>query len=202
MITIENLIGSGSKVKLLRLFYDYPNRNFSTKEIFVNTGVGFGYGLKCLNMLYEAGLLKIKKTGRQKRYFLNKESIFYHAIERLFQIERENFPRVSHLHRGILGEIIEKLNKETVIVFGSVAAGTATLDSDIDLLILSERKEHVTDTLKTIEKKSKVKVQGIVIEKEKLRELVKKKTELMKNISREKLFLRGDEKTLELIESV
>ena len=100
MLLVENIIGSGSKVKMLRLFYEYPNREFSTKEVFVDTGIGFGYGLKCLNNMQESGILLLKKVGKQKRYFLNKESKLYPALLELFKLENESFPKISYRNRA------------------------------------------------------------------------------------------------------
>jgi predicted nucleotidyltransferase len=202
MFPIENLIGSGSKVKILRLLFEYPNREFSTKEVLVDTGVGFGYGLKCLNNMHESGILLCKKVGKQKRYFLNKESTLYPIFLELFKTESESFPRISYRNRGILAEIIEKLDRETVILFGSVAAGTATKESDLDILVMHgpERKGFIEKAIKQISKNNKVKIQAIYLDMERLKLLAAKKSELLRSISKEKLFLRGDKKILEMIE--
>jgi len=202
MLLTENIIGSGSKVKMLRLFFEYPNREFSTKEAFVDTGVGFGYGLKCLNSLQESGILLLKKVGKQKRYFLNKESKLYPALLEIFKLESEAFPKISYRNRGVLADIIERLDKETVILFGSLAAGTATRESDLDLLVIHEpeRKGFIDKSIKQLSKNNRVKIQAISMGMEKLRIMAEKKSELLKSISKEKLFLRGDRKILEMIE--
>ncbi|MCJ7817075.1 MAG: nucleotidyltransferase domain-containing protein [Candidatus Aenigmarchaeota archaeon] len=203
MLLIENLVGSGSKVKILRLFYEYPNREFSTKEVFIDTGVGFGYGLKCLNNLQESGILGMKKVGKQKRYFLNKENKLYPVLLELFKTESESFPKISYRNRGILADIIERLDKETLILFGSVAAGTATRESDLDMLVVYDepkRKNYIERSVRQLSKNNKVKIQAIVLDREKLKLMLEKKSELLKSISREKVFLRGDKKILEMIE--
>lgn len=199
---IENIIGSTSKVKILRLFFEYPNRTFSTQEIFSNTKMGVGYGLRCLNLLLKYGIVKAKRVGKQKRYYLNKESKLFSILEKLFEQERQSIPRVSYLHRSILAEIIEKLNKETVILFGSVAAGTATQDSDIDLLIIGEKEKNIRKKIKSIEEKNKTIIQPIILSNLKFMEMVKRKSRIIRNISKEKIFLVGDKKILEMIENV
>jgi len=198
---MENLLGSTSKIKILRLFFEYPNREFSTGEVFSNSKVGTGYGLKCLRFFADADILKIRKIGKQKRYLLNKNSALYPMIEGLFERETIAFPKVSYLHRGILAEIVEKLDRETLIVFGSIAAGTATQESDIDLLIVTEREAEARKILRKTEEKNRIKMQGIILSKKKLDILISKKAAIIKNISREKLFLAGDRKILEAIES-
>ncbi|MCD6092545.1 MAG: nucleotidyltransferase domain-containing protein [Candidatus Aenigmarchaeota archaeon] len=199
---IENIIGSTSKVKILRLFFEYPNRTFSTREILSNAKIGIGYGLKCLNLLSKNEIIKTKRIGKQKCYFLNKESKAFFVLEKLFEQERRSIPRVSYLHRAILAEIIEKLDKETVILFGSVAAGTATQDSDIDLLIISEREKDVRKIIKSVEEKNEVAIQPIILSNLKLMEMIRRKARIIKNISKEKLLLIGDEEIVEMIERV
>ncbi|RLF31456.1 MAG: hypothetical protein DRM98_05565 [Thermoplasmata archaeon] len=199
---IENILGSTSKIKILRLFFEYPNRTFLTREIFEDTKVGVGYGLKCMKLLLLSDLIKMKKVGNQKRYSLNEEHKFYPILNEIFSNERKNYPNISFFHRGIIAEKIEKLHNETVILFGSIAAGTATPQSDIDILIITKRKREVREKIKIIEKKSSVSIQGIILSREKLRENIKKKTRIIKNIAKEKIFLTGDKRILEEIENV
>ena len=199
---IENILGSTSKIKILRLFFEYPNRTFLTREIFEDTKVGVGYGLKCMKLLLLSDLIRMKKVGNQKRYSLNKEHKFYPILNEIFSNERKNYPNISFFHRGIIAEIIEKLHNETVILFGSIAAGTATPQSDIDILIITKREREVREKIKIIEKKSSVSIQGIILSREKLRENIEKKTRIIKNIAKEKIFLTGDKSVLEEIENV
>ena len=199
---IENILGSTSKIKILRLFFEYPNRTFLTREIFEDTKVGVGYGLKCMKLLLLSDLIRMKKVGNQKRYSLNKEHKFYPVLNEIFSNERKNYPNISFFHRGIIAEIIEKLHNETVILFGSIAAGTATPQSDIDILIITKREREVREKIKIIEKKSSVSIQGIILSREKLRENIEKKTRIIKNIAKEKIFLTGDKSVLEEIENV
>ncbi len=198
---LENLLGSTSKIKIMRLFFEYPNRDFSTEEVFSNSRVGVGYGLKCLKLMADAGVIIMKKAGKQKRYILNKNSNLFPIFDRLFERERIMFPKVSYLHRGILAEIVEKLDRETLIVFGSVAAGTATQESDIDILVITKREDEARKILRQTGEKGKIKIQGIFLSEEKLITLIKKKAAIVKNISKEKLFLAGDKKILGAIES-
>ena len=51
-------------------------------------------------------------------------------------------PLTEKLLRDIRGRIVRALTPERVILFGSYAQGRATLDSDLDLLVI---EPHVTD---------------------------------------------------------
>ena len=199
---LENVVGSTTKVKILRLFYEYPNRAFTTREVIDNTRIGAGYGLKCLNSLEAAGLISMKKVGREKRYSLSTKSDFYPALNEMFSKEKAKYPKVSHLHRGVIAEIAEKLNEEEIVVFGSVAAGTATTDSDIDILVVSERPSDAKRIIREIEEKNDIDIQPVLFTSEKLDEYAKRKDRLLRNVAREHIFVRGRDKIKEMIESV
>src|SRR3989338_10020719 len=109
---LENIMGSATKVKLLRLFFEYPNRVFTTEEVFENTNLGVGYGLKCLKLLLASETIQMKKSGKQKKYSLNKENIFYQNFYEIFKKERTSLPNISFIHRGVIADVLEKLGEE------------------------------------------------------------------------------------------
>lgn len=200
---IENIMGSTSKIKILRLFFEYPNRTFTTKEILDELKIGYGYGLKCLKLLSNAGILKMKKVGKQKRYFLNENHVLFPILNKLFEEEKKKFSNISLFHKSVIAEMIEKLADETVILFGSVAAGTATPRSDIDILVVTKKNEkEIRKKVKIIAQKNDVEVQAIILSEEKLKEMIKKKARIIMNIAKEKIFLIGNKKILEEIENV
>jgi len=196
---VENLMGSTTKVKILRLFYEYPNRTFTTREIIQNAKIGAGYGLRCLNALEMFGILIKTQVGREKRYKINKKSECYQALYTLFSLEQQKYARVSYIHRGLIADAVEKLD---IVLFGSVAAGTATLDSDVDLLVISRRPRYVKTALRNLETKSKIKIQPVVFSQEKLDNYVKNRDRFLRSIAKEHLFVRGQKKTREMIENV
>ena len=199
---LENMIGSTTKVKLLRLFFEYPNRDFSTDEVLKNSFVGRGYAGKCLKSLLEAGVLTVKKIGKEKRYRLDKDSAYFPIVRTLFGEETRKYPTLSYIHRDLIADLIEKLDKETIILFGSVASGTATPESDIDLLIISERKPFVRKACERTGKKYRIIIQAIVFSGKELEKRMTERSGLLKNIGKEKIFVKGDETLLERIERV
>lgn len=196
---IENIIGSTTKVKMLRLFFEYPNRAFSTKEIFSNAIVGRGYAGKCLKMLADEGIIQMKKVGKEKRYVVNKESRFYESLKAFFDQEKIRFSTFNYTHRSLIADLAEQLINETIIIFGSVAAGTALPDSDIDILIIGDNENRIRSVCKTLEKKYKIDIQEIILTKEKLEKMIQQKSSLIKNISKENVFIKGNKKILEMI---
>jgi len=199
---IENMLGSLTKIRILRLFFEYPNRSFTTDEILTNSYVGRGYGGKCIRQFVNLDLLRMNKVGKEKRYSLNKENRFYDTLNDFFRAERSRYPTFSYLHRNLIGDMTQALDKETIIVFGSVAAGTATPESDLDVLIITDRTEYVKKHVKRLEGKYRLDIQSITLSLEKLKTLIKEKSQLIRNMGREKVFVYGNNEVLKMVENV
>jgi len=197
---LENLLGSTTKVKILRLLFEYPNRDFTTDEVLKNAFVGRGYAGKCLKTMLGSGVLVAKKIRRERRYSLNKGGCYFSELKELFRKERERYHGLSYLHRGLVADIGERLDRETVILFGSVAAGTATPESDVDLLIISDRKQFVHKACKSIGMKYRIAVQPVVMNGPEIEKRIKEGSMFLRNIGKEKMFIRGDEALQESIE--
>jgi len=93
------------------------------------------------------------------------------------------------------------LTEETIIVFGSVAAGTATPESDLDVLIVTDRTEYVKKHVKRLEEKYRIDIQPVTLNLEKLRTLIREKSQLIRNIAREKVFISGNNEVLKMVEN-
>jgi len=198
---IENIFGSLTKIRILRLFFEYPNRSFTTDEILTNSYVGRGYGGKCIRQFVDIDLLGMNKVGREKRYSLNKENMFYDTLSDFFMAERSKYPTFSYLHRNMIGDMTQSLDKETIIVFGSVAAGTATPESDLDVLIVTDRTEYVKKQVKRLEGKYRTDIQPITLSLERLKTLIKEKSQLIRNVAKEKVFISGDDEVFKMVEN-
>jgi predicted nucleotidyltransferase len=79
-----------------------------------------------------AGILERRKVGRQVYYRANRRSPVFAELQSLML----KTVGLADLLRGALEPLGEKV--ECALVFGSVADGTATADSDLDLLVVGE----------------------------------------------------------------
>jgi predicted nucleotidyltransferase len=199
---MENILGSLTKIRILRLFFEYPNRSFTTDEILKNSYVGRGYGGKCIKQFVNTEVLGLNKVGKEKRYTLNKENKLYDALKQFFDVEKTKYPTFSYIHKSLIGDLTQALAEETIIVFGSVAAGTSTPESDLDMLIITDRENSVKKYVKKVQEKYKMKIQSIILTLEKLKTLIQEKSQLIKNVSKEKVFICGKQEILKMIENV
>jgi predicted nucleotidyltransferase len=124
--------------KVLSFMAKFSDKEFYEREIARKTGISYGSANKVLNDLYSAHLLMRQQKGKMFFYQLNLKD----SIARHFKIINTMV---------LLRPLILNLRKLTtrVILFGSCATGHDTSDSDIDIFIVSEKKQM---TLRIIEK--------------------------------------------------
>ena len=76
------------------------------------------------------------------------------AIAVMFKVTHKvqpvGFPPVSKTLPQAVKKIVETLNPEKIILFGSYAYGKPTPDSDVDLLVIMKTKENEKDRYLTV----------------------------------------------------
>lgn len=132
------------KEKILELFYEFPNRRFTIREI--------------------SNLTKIPRASVHK-YFdeLKREKLIVKDMASdsfLFKIKKINYFIEKIVTSGLIDELIEKLNPSCIIVFGSVRKGDSVKESDIDIFVESAVKKNIE--LKKYEKKLEHEIQLFV----------------------------------------
>lgn len=116
--------------KVLGLLYSRPEKSFYTKEILRLTGMGVATIKRELDRMKAAGILSMSKIGNQHHYQANPSCPIYNE---LLGIVKKTFGVADVLSQA-LSPLADKI--DWVFVFGSVASGKETSDSDIDLMII------------------------------------------------------------------
>lgn len=131
--------------KIFELFFEYPNKRFSVREIARKTRIPSSSVQR-----YLEGLRKKGFVDKQNRLIINSYTKF---LKSFFMIDK--------IYSSKLLEYLEKmLVPESVIVFGSIRKGEYDFESDIDLFVESSIKKDLD--LRKFEKKLKHKVQLFV----------------------------------------
>jgi predicted nucleotidyltransferase len=134
--------------QVLALLLLHPERKLHVREISRLTGTTPGTMNKELSRLHEAGLLDRERVGNQLRYSANRS----HQI----------YPELTGILRktvGLADVLIEALapladSIEISFIYGSLARGTETAGSDVDLLIVGTTDfGTVVDSLHGVQKK-------------------------------------------------
>ena len=118
--------------RVLGLLFGNPQRSFYAKEIIRYAGAGSGSVQRVLSKLAKAGLVSVSKKGNQKHYQARQDSPIF---EELRGIVQKTFG-LADILKQVLSPIAERIS--VAFVYGSVAKGTDTADSDIDILLVSD----------------------------------------------------------------
>ena len=118
--------------RVLGLLFGHSERSFYTNEIIDWVDAGTGAVQRELARLVEAGLLTACRVGRQKHYQANRDAPIFSELKGIVL-------KTSGL-RDVLREALRSIEREVraAFVFGSIAKGTDTAASDVDLMVISD----------------------------------------------------------------
>jgi predicted nucleotidyltransferase len=122
--------------KIINLYYEYPNKRFTVREISNLT--------KIPRATVHKYVVEIKK-----KKFVGKDNFANNDI--FFRTKKINFFIEKIVGSGLISEIVSVLNPSCVILFGSIRRGDSVKESDIDLFVESSIKKDVN--LKKYERK-------------------------------------------------
>lgn len=118
--------------RVLGLVFGQPDRRFQSAEIIRLAKGGVGAVHRQLGRLVEAELVTVTRSGNQKHYQARRDSPVFEELHRLVV---KTVGAAGPLRRA-LGRKARLIR--AAFVYGSVAKGSDTARSDIDLMVLSE----------------------------------------------------------------
>ena len=131
--SISDALFTKTQQQLLRLLFGQPEKSFYSKELVNRAGIGTGTVLRELEKLSTAGLITTRKIGNQKHFKANPSSPVF---EELKGIVRKTFGLADRL-RLVLDQYNDKIR--VAFIYGSIAKGSDTAGSDIDLMLVSDQ---------------------------------------------------------------
>jgi len=184
-----------SKVQrcVLGLLYGNPDRSFYANELFRLAGSGTGAVMRELAKLADSGLVTVNKIGNQKHYQANRDAPIF---EELRGIVLKTFGMAHVLRQGLL----PFSNKIAVaFIYGSVAKGTDTAKSDIDVMVIGDDLAYpeVYSALMPVEQQLGRKINPSIYSNEDVQLKLKKGNAFLTRImTQPKIFLIGSERDL------
>ena len=122
--------------RVLGLLFGQPERRFGSAELIREVGSGTGAAHRQLQRLADVALVLVTRIGNQKYYQANPDSPIYTEIHGLIV---KTVGLVEPL-RAALAPLARKI--ELAFVFGSIAKGSDTAASDLDLLVVSDKVSY------------------------------------------------------------
>lgn len=127
---LTDLLFGSYRKKVLSLLLLHPDTDYHVRELARQTNTAAGTLHKELARLAGAGLLLRKTVGNQVRYQANQECPVFPELAGLL--------RKTTGAAEILTQALMPLSPPLALIFGSVASGTETAGSDIDLLVIGD----------------------------------------------------------------
>ena len=130
--SLSDALFTATQRRVLACLFGEPGRSYSVSELIQTTGAGSGAVQREIARLAGSGLLSVEQAGKQKRYRANPDSPIH---DELTAIVRKTFGLAAPLQDALsplAGQIL------AAFVYGSVAKGSDTATSDIDLLLVSD----------------------------------------------------------------
>ncbi len=118
--------------RVLALLFGQPGRSFYANELIELTGSGSGAVQRELKRLSSSGLVTVRRIGNQKHYQANPDSPIFDELHGLVV---KTVALVDPL-KAALEPLADRI--DLAMLFGSMAKGTDTAKSDVDLLIVAE----------------------------------------------------------------
>ena len=130
--SLADALFTTTQQRLLALLFGQPSRSFFATELIGLTGSGSGAVQRELERLTSSGLVNFSLVGRRKHYQANHQSPVFEELRGLVV----KTVAVLQPVRGALEPHADRIS--LALVYGSVANGTDTASSDIDLLIVAD----------------------------------------------------------------
>ena len=127
---------SSVQQRVLALLFGQPERRYQSAELIRLAGSGTGAVHRVVSALAQAGLVTTTRVGNQKHYQANGESPVFTELHGLVV---KTVGLVDPL-RQALAALADDIH--AAFVFGSVARGTDTARSDIDLMVISDKLSY------------------------------------------------------------
>ena len=130
--SLADALFTTTQQRLLALLFGQPSRSFFATELIGLTGSGSGAVQRELARLTSSGLVNVSLVGKRKHYRANHQSPVYEELRGLVV----KTVAVLQPVRQALEPLADRVS--LALVYGSVASGTDTASSDIDLLIVAD----------------------------------------------------------------
>ncbi|MBU2638758.1 MAG: nucleotidyltransferase domain-containing protein [Nanoarchaeota archaeon] len=158
---METILKSGIW-KILRLFYNQRNARLHLRDIARKAGLNENSASRFLEKMEKGGILSSEKDGNLKKYSLIKgDNVF--VLLSVLDVER--LSKLPSIRRNAIRYFLNALPEQPVFVllFGSTAKGIYTRDSDIDLLLVVNRRIKTEEAEKQAEAQTAIKISPVQI---------------------------------------
>lgn len=133
-------------LKVLEVFFRNPRQEIYIRELARKTKVSPGFSKKVVDLLVHEDLLLKRKRGNLTLVKANLDSLVFKYMKIAFSL------RVLFKTK-FLDYLKENMELSSIVLFGSVARGEDSSESDIDLLVIGTGKISLTELESILKRK-------------------------------------------------
>ncbi|MBU3923919.1 MAG: nucleotidyltransferase domain-containing protein [Nanoarchaeota archaeon] len=122
-------MGQENKEKVLEVFYEFPQKRFTVREIANVAKVPRATAHKILVGLKKDGMVDGEGRAVWSRLFLSRKVAYY--VDKI-------------VSSGLIDFLVKELNPSAIVLFGSISKGDSVKESDVDIFVSS----YVEDKMK------------------------------------------------------
>ena len=122
--------------KVLSLLVKFSDQEFYEREVARRLGIATGSTNRALNELYSTGAITRRREGKMYFYSIDSSNVVLTEFKKIVNLM-------------LIEPLVEELKKisSRVILYGSCALGADTSESDMDLFVVSNSKEDVSNVI-------------------------------------------------------
>jgi predicted nucleotidyltransferase len=193
-IGLSGALFSKVQQRVLALVFSHPERSFYTSEVIRSVNCGSGAVERELSKLEKSGLVTVERIGNQKHYRANQAAPIFEELRGLVEKTVGLAEPIRKSFAPYAGAI------KSAFVYGSVAKGDDTADSDIDLMVIGEDLNYsdLYSAAQNVESRLRRRVHPLFLSPEDWQRKASDKGSVFNKISHApKIFIIGSEKDLE-----
>lgn len=201
--TFIELLGKKYQREVLEVLLDQPDYVFTVNEVAKETSGSYNTVSRFLRGLEAFDIVKFSQKGGTNLVEYNSSSKYHEVIKSLLRVENQSLRKQAERYAELLYSDYETSEHiRSIVLFGSVARGSANSESDIDILILTEgeNKSKIKDkAVKKAQKNNKVdnEIVPIVENFSEFEQNFKDEERFEINIMRDGIVLEGEELRVE-----
>jgi predicted nucleotidyltransferase len=131
-VSLSDALFSKVRQRVLALIFGHPERSFYTSEIVRGVRSGVGAVQRELSRLQRSGLITVERIGNQMHYRANRDAPVFEELRGLVVKTVGLTEPIRKSFQPYAGTI------KAAFVYGSVAKGTDTAQSDVDLMVIGD----------------------------------------------------------------
>jgi len=190
------------ELKIVDFLARNTERKLTINEIAKSLEEYYSFVHRTVNKLIKDNVITKEKAGKSYLCSINLEAEKTITLIQLSEIEKKNEFYSSNKETRLILEDFTKsvkssINLISIVLFGSSAKGTATKESDIDILLITKSKTGIDKITKEIYAKFGKEVNAIAITPEDFKR--QKDKTLIKEIVKDHCVLYGVEKFVNLV---